>query len=143
MEWSHNHSVQSLHSLSFKDISDSVIRRIEGMFARGLLPGTAYHELLRQLRSECNFQKVLSRGVPILFIVRDPSIAGAYIKWNGPINTMHRICQIHICLCYTGCTVEGFGFPRFIIKHGRVQPPCIHRGDTQCLWCPSFGNHCN
>ena len=29
---------------------------------------------------------------------------------------MHRICQIHICLCYTGCTVEGFGFPRFIIR---------------------------
>ena len=47
------HSVQSLHSLSFKDISDSVIRRIEGMFACRLLPGTAYRELLRQLRSEC------------------------------------------------------------------------------------------
>lgn len=53
MEWSHNHSVQSLHLLSFKDISDSVIRRIEGMFARGLLPCTAHRELLRQLRSEC------------------------------------------------------------------------------------------
>ena len=88
MEWSHNHSVQSLHLLSFKDISDSVIRRIEGMFARGLLPCTAHRELLRQLRSECNFQKVLSRGVPILFIVRDPSIGGVPI-----LNGMAQLIQ--------------------------------------------------
>ena len=53
MEWNHNHSVQSLHSLSFKDVPASVISHIKEMFASGLLPGAAYRELLRQLRSEC------------------------------------------------------------------------------------------
>ena len=53
MEWNHNHSVQSLHSLSFKDVPASVISHIKEMFAGGLLPGAAYRELLRQLRSEC------------------------------------------------------------------------------------------
>jgi hypothetical protein len=53
MEWNHNHSVQSLHSLSFKDVSASVISHIKEMFAGELLPGAAYRELLRQLRSEC------------------------------------------------------------------------------------------
>ena len=53
IEWNHNHSTQSLHSLSFKDISPLVTNRINGMYARGLLPGAAYRELLRQLRSEC------------------------------------------------------------------------------------------
>ena len=53
MEWNHNHSVQLLHSLSFKDVPASVISRIKEMFAGGLLPGAAYRELLRQLRSEC------------------------------------------------------------------------------------------
>ena len=52
IEWSHNHSVDSLHSLSFKDIPDSMIRQMKGIFARGLLPAAAYRELLRQLRSE-------------------------------------------------------------------------------------------
>jgi hypothetical protein len=53
IEWNHNHSVQSLHSLSFKDVPASVKNDIKQMFASGLLPGVAYREFLRQLRSEC------------------------------------------------------------------------------------------
>ena len=53
MEWNHNHSVESLHSLSFKDIPASVVCHIKEMFASGLLPSAAYRELLRQIRSEC------------------------------------------------------------------------------------------
>ena len=52
IEWSHNHSVQSLHSLSFKDIPPLVTNQIKEMYANGLLPGAAFRELLRQLRSE-------------------------------------------------------------------------------------------
>ena len=54
IEWSHNHSVESLHSLSFKDMPASVVSLVKEMFARGLLPGAAYREMMRQLRSECN-----------------------------------------------------------------------------------------
>ena len=53
IEWNHNHSVQSLHSLSFKDIPPLVTNQIKEMYANGLLPGAAYRELLRQFRSEC------------------------------------------------------------------------------------------
>ena len=53
MEWNHNNSVQSLYSLSFKDIPASVVIHIIEMFASGLLPDASYRELLRQLRSEC------------------------------------------------------------------------------------------
>lgn len=53
IEWNHNHSVQSLHSLSFKDIPTSVKNDIKQMFESGLLPGAAHREFLRQLRSEC------------------------------------------------------------------------------------------
>ena len=53
IEWDHNNSVQSLHSLSFKDIPQLVTNQIKEMYANGLLPGAAYRELLRQLRSEC------------------------------------------------------------------------------------------
>ena len=53
IEWNHNHSVDSLHSLSFKDIPTSVTNTITKMYSSGLLPGAAYREFLRQLRSEC------------------------------------------------------------------------------------------
>ena len=32
----------------------SVVSLVKEMFARGLLPGAAYREMMRQLRSECN-----------------------------------------------------------------------------------------
>ena len=53
IEWNHNHSVQLLHSLSFKDIPTSVKNDTKQMFESGLLPGAAHREFLRQLRSEC------------------------------------------------------------------------------------------
>lgn len=53
VEWNHNHSVDSLHSLSFKDIPTSVTNTITQMYVSGLLPGAAHREFLRQLRSEC------------------------------------------------------------------------------------------
>ena len=53
IEWNHNHPVQALHSLSFKDIAESTLERINSMFKNGLLPGAVHKELMRQLRSEC------------------------------------------------------------------------------------------
>jgi hypothetical protein len=53
VEWNHNHSVDSLHSLSFKDIPMNVTNTITQMYASGLLPGAAHREFSRQLRSEC------------------------------------------------------------------------------------------
>ena len=53
IEWNHNHPIQSLHSLSFKDIPTAVTNNILEMFNSGLLPGAAYREFLRQLKSEC------------------------------------------------------------------------------------------
>ena len=54
IEWNHNHSTRSLHSLTFKDIPIEVKSQIEKLFQTGLLPRAAHRELLRQLRSECN-----------------------------------------------------------------------------------------
>ena len=53
IEWNHNHSVQSPHSLGFKDIPTLVKNDIKQMFESGLLPGAAHREFLCQLRSEC------------------------------------------------------------------------------------------
>jgi hypothetical protein len=53
LDWNHNHSVDSLHSLSFKDIPTNVTNTITQMYASGLLPGAAHREFFRQLRSEC------------------------------------------------------------------------------------------
>ena len=47
IEWNHNHCVQSLHSLSFKDIPPLATNQMKKMYANGLLPGTAYRELSR------------------------------------------------------------------------------------------------
>lgn len=52
--WNHNHATKSMHVLSFKDISDCSKEKIRLLFERGLLPGSAYKELLRQLKSECS-----------------------------------------------------------------------------------------
>ena len=53
IEWNHNHSTTSLHSLTFKDIADETKAKIETLFHAGLLPGAAHKDLIRQLRSEC------------------------------------------------------------------------------------------
>ena len=53
IEWNHNHYVQSLHSLSFKDIPPLVTNQIKQICMLMVLPGAAYRELLQQLRSEC------------------------------------------------------------------------------------------
>ena len=53
IEWNHNHAVEALHSLTFKDIPTPVVDKILDMFDNGLLPAAAYQEFLRQLRSEC------------------------------------------------------------------------------------------
>ena len=37
IEWNYNHSVQSLHSLSFKDIPPLVTNQIKEMYANGLI----------------------------------------------------------------------------------------------------------
>ena len=47
------HSVHLLYTFTFKDIPTSVTNTITKMYFGGLLPGGAYREFLRQLRSEC------------------------------------------------------------------------------------------
>ena len=46
IEYNHNHPVQSLQSLSFRDISDDVSNRIKQLFERGFTPGLVYREIL-------------------------------------------------------------------------------------------------
>ena len=53
VEWNHNHSTTSLHSLTFKDISTETKSKIQQLFNAGLLPGAAHKEVMKQLRSEC------------------------------------------------------------------------------------------
>ena len=53
IQWKHNHSTTSLHSLTFKDIGVETKAKIEKLFHAGLLPGAAHKDLIRQLRSEC------------------------------------------------------------------------------------------
>lgn len=54
LSWDHNHPIQSLHALSFKDMSPDVVNQVKDSFKKGLLPGSAYKEFLKQLRSECS-----------------------------------------------------------------------------------------
>ena len=53
LEWTHNHPVNSLQSLSFKDIPDHVKKQIFSYFEKGYTPGLAYREFLSKLRLEC------------------------------------------------------------------------------------------
>ena len=53
IEWNHNHPTNSLHALSFKEIPDEVVNKINDMFSNGLLPGAAHKEFMRQLRCDC------------------------------------------------------------------------------------------
>ena len=53
IEWCHNHPVKSLHALSFRDIADHIKIKVKDLYDRGLLPGAAYKELMKELKSEC------------------------------------------------------------------------------------------
>ena len=44
IEWNHNHPTNSLHALSFKEIPDEVVNKINDMFSNGLLPGAAHKD---------------------------------------------------------------------------------------------------
>ena len=54
VEWNHNHSTTSLHSLTFKDLTEETKLKLEELFHVGLLPGAVHKELTRQIRSECS-----------------------------------------------------------------------------------------
>ncbi len=49
----HNHSGESLNSLSFEDIPGEISESITDMYRRGLLPGAAHRQFMLQLKSEC------------------------------------------------------------------------------------------
>ena len=51
IEHCHNHAVNSLEALSFKQLSTSTRMEIEGLFTYGFTPSQAYHEFLRNLQS--------------------------------------------------------------------------------------------
>ena len=57
-KWSHNHSVDSMHSFRFKDIPACMVKHIKEIYGRGLLPAAAYHEVLKRTALPhlgCNF----------------------------------------------------------------------------------------
>ena len=51
IEYTHNHSLTSLQSLSFQDIPTEVSDRITNLFEKGLTPGLAYREMLQQVKA--------------------------------------------------------------------------------------------
>ena len=53
LAWNHNHPVQALQALSFKDIPAHVIDRIRDMYDHGYTPGLAYEEFMKGVRIEC------------------------------------------------------------------------------------------
>ncbi len=57
-KWSHIHSVDSLHSFSFKDIPASMVKHIKEIYGRGLLPAAGYRGVLKTTalpHLSCNF----------------------------------------------------------------------------------------
>ena len=50
IEWAHNHPVNSLQALGFKDVSQSAKYQIRCLFESGMSAGTAYKEFHRNLR---------------------------------------------------------------------------------------------
>lgn len=54
VDWDHNHSIDCLHSLSFKDIPEEVSSSIRDLFKNGFTPAHAYREFLRKKREDCN-----------------------------------------------------------------------------------------
>ena len=53
VEWTHNHPVNSLQSLSFKDISEETKGQILLLFKLGFTPGLAYKEFLLKTKESC------------------------------------------------------------------------------------------
>ena len=49
IDYNHNHPVQSLQALSFKDISEQVSKEIRHLYEKGFTPGMAYRDCLQTL----------------------------------------------------------------------------------------------
>ena len=47
LEWNHNHPIQALQSLSFRDIPQNVLEEINQMYENGYTPGLAYKEFTK------------------------------------------------------------------------------------------------
>ena len=64
LEWTHNHPINSLQSLSFRDIGKDVSAEIYQLFDNGFTPGLAYREFLRKTKqsasSELDLHKIMS-----------------------------------------------------------------------------------
>ena len=61
IEKSHNHPTQSLEATSFKDLTDSVKERVNGLFEIGMSPSLAYKEFLQNLRAECEDELIFHK----------------------------------------------------------------------------------
>ena len=59
IDWEHNHSVDSLQALSFKDIPPDVSERVYGLFDKGYTPGLAYKQLYQVLKAASTSEKEL------------------------------------------------------------------------------------
>ena len=53
LEHTHNHSIKSLHALSFKCVSIETTSTINSLFASGMTPSQAYTEFIQNFRSSC------------------------------------------------------------------------------------------
>lgn len=53
MEYIHNHTINSLRALSFRDISEETKQKVYKLFDDGLSPGLAHFEFLKQLKNIC------------------------------------------------------------------------------------------
>ena len=51
IDYNHSHPVQSLQTLSFKDISEKVSKEIRHLYEKGYTPGMAYRDCLQTLKS--------------------------------------------------------------------------------------------
>ena len=64
LEWTHNHPINSLQSLSFKDIRPDISAEIHQLFESNFTPGLAYREFWRRTKelypSEIYFHKLIS-----------------------------------------------------------------------------------
>ena len=54
MEYTHNHTITSLHAMSFRDISPQTKENVWKLFDDGLSPGVAHFEFLKQLKDLCD-----------------------------------------------------------------------------------------
>ena len=52
-EWNHNHPVNKLQALNFKDIPPSLVNKIYSLYERYLTPTLAYREYMSGSRNAC------------------------------------------------------------------------------------------